>query len=246
MNTIRTATTITTLGLVAMIMAGCASGTSTASVPNEERDAPSVSELRLGYFANVTHAPALVGLEEGLFADALGDVKVTTSGLQRRSRRDRGPHRRCDRRHLHRPQPLDQHLHPVGRRVGAHHRRRRHGWRGARRRRRDRQPGRPRGDDTRVAAAGQHAGCRAARLARRPGLHDRHVGRRRRQHHPDRERADPHALPAGRPRRRVAARAVGLAPHHRRRRPRPSGRGRAVAGRRVPDDGPARAGRVPR
>jgi aliphatic sulfonates family ABC transporter substrate-binding protein len=76
-KTIRTATTITTLGLVAMVMAGCASGTSTASVPNED-EAVSVSELRLGYFANVTHAPALVGLEEGLFADALGDVDVTT------------------------------------------------------------------------------------------------------------------------------------------------------------------------
>ena len=37
-----------------------------------------VTELRLGYFANVTHAPALVGLEEGLFEDALGDVEVTT------------------------------------------------------------------------------------------------------------------------------------------------------------------------
>lgn len=35
-------------------------------------------ELRLGYFANVTHAPALVGLEEGLFTDALGDTKLTT------------------------------------------------------------------------------------------------------------------------------------------------------------------------
>ncbi|HWI30700.1 MAG TPA: ABC transporter substrate-binding protein, partial [Microbacterium sp.] len=37
-----------------------------------------VDELRLGYFANVTHAPALVGLEEGLFEDALGDVDLTT------------------------------------------------------------------------------------------------------------------------------------------------------------------------
>ena len=37
-----------------------------------------MSELRLGYFANVTHAPALVGLEEGLFKEALGDVDVTT------------------------------------------------------------------------------------------------------------------------------------------------------------------------
>ena len=36
------------------------------------------AELRLGYFANVTHAPALVGLQEGLFADALGETKLTT------------------------------------------------------------------------------------------------------------------------------------------------------------------------
>ena len=78
MNKIRTATVITTLGLVAAMMAGCASA---AASPNETAagdDAPSVDELRLGYFANVTHAPALVGLEEGLFDDALGDVEVTT------------------------------------------------------------------------------------------------------------------------------------------------------------------------
>ncbi len=29
--------------------------------------------LRLGYFPNVTHAPAIIGLEQGLFAEALGD-----------------------------------------------------------------------------------------------------------------------------------------------------------------------------
>ena len=29
--------------------------------------------LRLGYFPNVTHAPAIVGVESGLFEDALGD-----------------------------------------------------------------------------------------------------------------------------------------------------------------------------
>lgn len=74
MNTIRTATTITTLGLVAAMMAGCASAA--AGTPES---APEVTELRLGYFANVTHAPALVGLEEGLFEDALGDIDVTTS-----------------------------------------------------------------------------------------------------------------------------------------------------------------------
>ncbi|WP_374311694.1 ABC transporter substrate-binding protein [Microbacterium sp.] len=73
MNNIRTATAITTLGLVAAMMAGCASAA--GSTPEAEE----VTELRLGYFANVTHAPALVGLEEGLFEDALGDIDVTTS-----------------------------------------------------------------------------------------------------------------------------------------------------------------------
>ena len=78
MKIIRTATAITSLGLVAAMMAGCASAAAAPSESSAAADTPSVSELRLGYFANVTHAPALVGLEEGLFADALGDVKVTT------------------------------------------------------------------------------------------------------------------------------------------------------------------------
>ncbi|MGC5223537.1 ABC transporter substrate-binding protein [Micromonospora sp. DT81.3] len=77
MNKLRTATTLTTLGLVAAMMAGCASAA--ASSPDASAEAgASVDEVRLGYFANVTHAPALVGLAEGLFEDALGDVEVTT------------------------------------------------------------------------------------------------------------------------------------------------------------------------
>ncbi|MEU3228671.1 ABC transporter substrate-binding protein [Nocardiopsis alba] len=34
--------------------------------------------LTLGYFPNITHAPALVGVEEGYLADALGDVELST------------------------------------------------------------------------------------------------------------------------------------------------------------------------
>ena len=35
--------------------------------------------LRLGYFPNITHAPAVVGVEKGIFADKLGsDVKLET------------------------------------------------------------------------------------------------------------------------------------------------------------------------
>lgn len=73
MNIIRTATAITTLGLVAAMMAGCASAA--GSTPETEE----VTELRLGYFANVTHAPALIGLREGLFEEALDGIDVTTS-----------------------------------------------------------------------------------------------------------------------------------------------------------------------
>ena len=37
------------------------------------------STVRLGYFANVTHTPAIVGVEQGLLADKLGDTKLETS-----------------------------------------------------------------------------------------------------------------------------------------------------------------------
>lgn len=36
-------------------------------------------EVRLGFFPNVTHAPALVGVEEGYFEESLGDTQLTTS-----------------------------------------------------------------------------------------------------------------------------------------------------------------------
>jgi NitT/TauT family transport system substrate-binding protein len=35
-------------------------------------------ELRLGYFANLTHAPALIGVQQGLFDKELGDTTLTT------------------------------------------------------------------------------------------------------------------------------------------------------------------------
>lgn len=76
MNITRTNRTFTALGalamgLTALVLAGCAPASGSAA----EGDA---AELRLGYFANVTHAPALVGLSEGLFDEALGDVDLTT------------------------------------------------------------------------------------------------------------------------------------------------------------------------
>lgn len=41
------------------------------------KDNGAAAELRLGYFPNVTHAPALIGLDKGLFAKELGSTKLT-------------------------------------------------------------------------------------------------------------------------------------------------------------------------
>jgi NitT/TauT family transport system substrate-binding protein len=67
--------------LAAVTLAGCGSGSS-----HDTKAAGSIAKpggqvtLRLGYFTNITHAPALVGLEKGIFADKLGpDVTLTPS-----------------------------------------------------------------------------------------------------------------------------------------------------------------------
>jgi NitT/TauT family transport system substrate-binding protein len=50
-----------------------ASGDSSETTAAASADEEVTGSLRLGYFANVTHAPAVIGEEEGLFAEALGD-----------------------------------------------------------------------------------------------------------------------------------------------------------------------------
>ena len=64
------------MGLTALALAGCAPASGAAATADGRKD--DLAEVRLGYFANVTHAPALVGLSEGLFQDALGDVDLKT------------------------------------------------------------------------------------------------------------------------------------------------------------------------
>ncbi|GAA4045964.1 ABC transporter substrate-binding protein [Agromyces indicus] len=69
--------------LTTATLSGCAatpaSGADTQpEAPAAEATGTPAEELRLGYFANVTHAPALVGLEEGLIEDALGDTELST------------------------------------------------------------------------------------------------------------------------------------------------------------------------
>ena len=62
---------------VLSVLVACG-GDSSADSGDSGGSSGSADELRLGYFANVTHAPALIGVQEGFFADELGDTKLTT------------------------------------------------------------------------------------------------------------------------------------------------------------------------
>src|ERR1700737_1731228 len=59
------------VALAAMVLVACGQTVSSAS-PNDDQPLT----LRLGYFPNLTHAPALAGIKKGFFATALGS-KVT-------------------------------------------------------------------------------------------------------------------------------------------------------------------------
>ncbi len=66
--------------LAALALAGCGSGSDKdAKAGSVDKSAEKVT-LRLGYFPNITHAPALVGVEKGIFAEKLGsNVTLQTS-----------------------------------------------------------------------------------------------------------------------------------------------------------------------
>jgi NitT/TauT family transport system substrate-binding protein len=65
--------------LAALALAGCGSGSKKSAEGGAVKGAEKVT-LRLGYFTNITHASALVGLEKGIFADKLGpNVTLTPS-----------------------------------------------------------------------------------------------------------------------------------------------------------------------
>ncbi|GAA5036472.1 ABC transporter substrate-binding protein [Microbacterium fluvii] len=69
---------LTTLAVAAMMLAGCAGSSAASTEPADLEGGTPAAELRLGYFANVTHAPALIGLQEGIFEQALGDTELST------------------------------------------------------------------------------------------------------------------------------------------------------------------------
>ena len=69
------------LGLVLLIAAGAVVASTLSRDPSAQAAAPAptpAAELKLGYFGNVTHAPALVGVKQGFVAKSLGDTKLST------------------------------------------------------------------------------------------------------------------------------------------------------------------------
>ncbi|WP_230121512.1 ABC transporter substrate-binding protein, partial [Arthrobacter sp. Bi83] len=70
------------LGLVLLISVGAivASAVSRDSNASAAPAAPSgpAHELKLGYFGNITHAAALVGVNQGFIKDNLGSTKLST------------------------------------------------------------------------------------------------------------------------------------------------------------------------
>ena len=75
------------IGIAAAVLALVGGGAAVAAAVNNGSAAPAAeaapagnpaAELKLGYFGNVTHAPALVGVSKGFIADALGSTKLST------------------------------------------------------------------------------------------------------------------------------------------------------------------------
>jgi len=78
MGKIRTTTKLLAIGIVAVLAALLAATVPAAAAKKQSSDPVT---LRLGYFPNVTHAPAIVGVQKGIFQKALGknvDLKLST------------------------------------------------------------------------------------------------------------------------------------------------------------------------
>src|SRR4051812_6687506 len=68
---------LATLAILLSSVIGCdRSSSSTGGGGGDASDAP--AEVRIAYFANVTHAQAVLGVSSGEFADAIKPAKVST------------------------------------------------------------------------------------------------------------------------------------------------------------------------
>jgi NitT/TauT family transport system substrate-binding protein len=76
----RTLVLTAAFAVAAVALAACGGGTSSSGSSGAAGgQAEAVTTLRVGFFPNMTHAPALVGLQEGLFKKALKPLNVTVT-----------------------------------------------------------------------------------------------------------------------------------------------------------------------
>ncbi len=66
---------LATVLVTALALTACSRAAETPAAP--AAGAAPAAELRLGYFPNITHAPALIGVDKGFFASELGATKLT-------------------------------------------------------------------------------------------------------------------------------------------------------------------------
>lgn len=74
-----TATLTAGIAAAALLLTACGGGSSSTESGGASAAAEKVTTVRLGFFPNLTHAPALVGLQEGLFKTALKPLGVTVT-----------------------------------------------------------------------------------------------------------------------------------------------------------------------
>lgn len=74
----RTSKSLFSLAVISsLLLSGCSSSTNAETDQPEE--VPAITTLRLGYFPNLTHAAALVGVQQGHFKNALKDLGISVT-----------------------------------------------------------------------------------------------------------------------------------------------------------------------
>lgn len=78
MSTFRSRLLIAVAGAAVLALAAACGGSDDQAATSASTE-DQADTLRLGYFPNFTHAPALVGIDQGIFAEHLGDVTLETT-----------------------------------------------------------------------------------------------------------------------------------------------------------------------
>jgi NitT/TauT family transport system substrate-binding protein len=76
---LRIAVAVTAVFVAMPALAACSSTDATEPTAADGTAGATANTVRLGYFPNFTHAPALIGVQNGIFEEKLGDVTLETT-----------------------------------------------------------------------------------------------------------------------------------------------------------------------